>query len=157
MSQFFKLKPGTSLRDAVREDIKRQSGGYAVACAVIGVSHPQTIANYTCNTKRDSHSMSLDQFEKLIEWSGGGCIAQAVAEMAGGVFLPMAIDDIENVDVLEEVVISIESVSKLVTEVKAAIEDDNVDNGEWDRIRAAKFKLGNAANRLVALCSQMRG
>lgn len=156
MSDFFKIKPGTSLRDAVREDIKRQTGGYAVACAVIGVSHPQTIANYTCNTKRDSHSMSLDQFEKLIEWSGGGCIAQAVAEMAGGVFLPMAIDDIENVDVLEEVVISIESVSKLVTEVKAAIEDDNVDNGEWDRIRAAKFKLGNAANRLVALCAQMR-
>jgi len=157
MSQFFKIKPGTSLRDAVREDIKRQSGGYVVACAVIGVSHPQTIANYTCNTKRDSHSMSLDQFEKLIEWSGGGCIAQAVAEMAGGVFLPMTIDDIENVDVLEEVVISIESVSRLVTEVKAAIEDESVDNGEWDRIRAAKFKLGNAANRLVALCSQMRG
>jgi hypothetical protein len=156
MSKFFKLTPGTSLRDAVREDVKRQPHGMTAACAVIGVSHPQTLANYTCNTKRDTHVMNLDQFEKIIEWSGGGCIAQAVAEMAGGVFLPMAIDDIEDVDVLEEVVISIESVSKLVTEVKAAIEDDTVDNGEWDRIRSAKFKLGSAANRLVALCSQMR-
>lgn len=157
MSEFFKITPGTSLRDAVREEIKRQPQGMIAACAVIGVTHPQTITNYTCNTKRDTHTMSLDQFEKIIEWSGGGCVAQAVAEMAGGVFLPMHIEDIENIDVLEEVIASVESVSGLVSEVKAAIEDRKVDNGEWSRIRAAKFKLSNAANRLVALCSQMRG
>jgi hypothetical protein len=156
MSEFYKITPGTSLRDAVREEIKRQPHGMTAACAVIGVTHPQTITNYTCNTKRDTHSMSLDQFEKIIEWSGGGCIAQAVAEMAGGVFLPMAIDDIENIDVLSEVIISIESVSGLVSEVKEAIADRTVDNGEWGRIRAAKFKLSTAANRLVALCAQMR-
>lgn len=156
MSEFFKITPGTSLRDAVREEIKRQPQGMIAACAVIGVSHPQTLANYTCNTKRDTHNMSLDQFESIIEWSGGGCIAQAVAEMAGGVFLPMHIEDIENIDVLEEVVASIESVSNLVNEVKASIDDRKVDDHEWSKIRSAKFKLSTAANRLVALCAQMR-
>ncbi|MBL4797193.1 MAG: hypothetical protein JKY50_07255 [Oleispira sp.] len=156
MSEFFKITPGTSLRDAVREEIKRQPHGVKAACAVIGVTHPQTLSNYTCNTKRDTHNMSLDQFESIIEWSGGGCIAQAVAEMAGGVFLPMQIDDFENVDVLAEVVASIESVSNLVNEVKGAIEDRSVDDNEWSKIRSAKFKLSTAANRLVALCSQMR-
>ncbi len=156
MSEFFVIAPGTSLRDAVREDIKRQPHGMKAACAVIGVTHPQTITNYTCNTKRETHSMSLDQFESIIEWSGGGCIAQAVAEMSGGVFLPMQIDDIEDIDVLEEVVASVESVSGLIAEVKKAIADHKVDDGEWSKIRKAKFKLSTAANRLVALCSQMR-
>ena len=126
------------------------------AAAVIGVSHPQTVTNYTCNTKRGTHSMSLDQLEKLIEWSGGQCIAQAVAELAGGVFVPVKGMDLENIDVMAEVIKCIQNVAELSDEVRKAIDDGKVNDGEWGRIRKAKFKLYEAVNRLIMLCHQMR-
>jgi hypothetical protein len=156
MSEFFKITPGTSLRDAVREEVKRQPHGMTAACAVIGVSHPQTITNYTCNTKRDTHSMSLDQFEKIIEWSGGGCIAQAVAEMAGGMYLPMQHVDYENIDIMKELVVTVNSLGDLIKEVSEAVKDNKVDSKEWGRIRAAKFELHSGLNRMVGLAAHMR-
>lgn len=157
MSDFFPVAPGTSIRDAVREEIKRQPQGLNLATAVMGVKHTQTVTNYTCNTKRGTHTMSLDQFEKIIEWSGGQCIAQAVAELAGGIFVPLSGLDFENIDVMDEIVKCVQEVGRLSKEVTDAIADGEVDDSEWGRIRQAKFKLYEAVNRLIALCAQMRG
>lgn len=156
MSEFFPIAAGTSIRDSVREEIKRQPQGLIIAASVIGVKHTQTVTNYTCNTKRGTHTMSLDQFEKIIDWSGGQCIAQAVAELAGGVFVPTTGMDFEDIDVMAEVIKCIANVAELSEEVRKAIEDGKVNDGEWSRIRQAKFKLYEAVNRLIVLCAQMR-
>lgn len=156
MSKFFAIAPGTSLRDSVREEIKRKPQGMKVAAAVMGVSHTQTVTNYTCNTKRGTHTMSLDQFENIIDSFGGQCIAQAVAELAGGIFVPTKGVDLENIDVMAEIIKCIANVAELSEEVTKAIEDKKVDDGEWGRIRSAKFKLYEAVNRLIVLCAQMR-
>jgi hypothetical protein len=156
MSEFFKIVPGTSLLDAIREEIKRQPQGMLAACGVIGVKHPQTITNYTCATKRDTHSMSLEQFERIIEWSGGGCIAQAVAEMAGGMFMPMEAIDYEDIDVSKELVTSVHSLGKLVKDITDAIEDEKVNSCEWRNIRSSKYELYKAVSRMIGLAAHMR-
>lgn len=156
MSNYFAVAPGTSIRDAVREEIKRKPQGMKIAAAVMGVSHTQTVTNYTCNTKRGTHTMSLDQFESVIDSFGGQCIAQAVAEAAGGIFVPTKGVDLENIDVMAEIVRCISEVGTLSKEVTGSIEDGSVDDREWGRIRQAKFKLYEAVNRLIVLCAQMR-
>ncbi|GEM_PF-2982183 len=151
------MKPGTSIRAAIRFDIQQMHKGMALAHEVIGVRHPQTVKNYTCDTKRGSHTMNLDQFEMLIEWTGGRHTAQAVAEAAGGVFVPTEPLELEDSDLMTELAATLQRFSNLVSTIQAATADNKVSSQEWLEISKAKRQLVEAQHRMVSLVSAMRG
>lgn len=143
-------KPGLSLRFAIREDIKSIPRGMELAPTVMGVSHVQTVRNYTCETKRGTHSMSLDQFESLLEWSSGHNAAQAVAEMAGGVFIPTDEDELEGTDLVRGIAESLHSLSVLVTAIQNSVADGVVVSHEWHTIHTKRVDMIKALQRLVS-------
>ena len=149
-------KPGLSLRFAIREDIKSIPRGMELAPTVMGVTHPQTVRNYTCETKRGTHSMSLDQFEALLEWTSGHNTAQAVAEMAGGVFIPTEETDLENSDLVKEIASTLQSLSALVSSINESVADGVVANHEWHTIHNQRVSMIKALQRLVSQVKALR-
>lgn len=149
-------KPGLSLRFAIREDIKSIPRGMELAPTVMGVSHVQTVRNYTCETKRGTHSMSLDQFESLLEWSGGHNTAQAVAEMAGGVFIPTEDTELEEGDLVKEIAASLQSLSTLVGSIHQSVADGVVVSHEWHTIHTQRVDMIKALQRLVSQVKALR-
>lgn len=158
MNSIMNIKPraGMSLRTAIREDIKRQKGTTAVAATVIGVGHPQTVLNYTCDTKRDTHDMSLKQFEALLEWTDAQYTAHAVAEIAGGFFVP-GVDPVQGVDLFEQLSNSLAQVSELAQTISEAIADRRVTPSEMDRIKRVRTQLATEINTLVSIAAGMPG
>lgn len=141
-----------SIRDAIRTDITLAPGGRDRAAEVIGVSNGQTVSAYTCDTKRDSHGMSLNQFEDLLEWSGGQFAASAIAQRCGGIFVPVDVDSIENVNLLGQIRDMTAGLSRMIDEVTVAVGDDGVvDRREKKRIAAAHRHLIEQVNKLVAM------
>jgi len=143
-------RPGLSLRFAIREDIKSIPRGMELAPTVMGVTHPQTVRNYTCETKRGSHAMSLDQFEALLEWTSGHNTAQAVAEMAGGVFIPTEEDELEGTDLVRGIAESLHSLSVLVAAIQNSVADGVVVSHEWHTIHTKRVDMIKALQRLVS-------
>ena len=149
-------RPGMSLRAAIREDIKRKKGTTAVAATIIGVNHPQTVLNYTCDTKRDTHDMSLKQFEALLEWTNAQYTAHAVAEIAGGFFVP-GVDPVQGVDLFEQLGNSLARVSELAQTISEAIADNRVTFSEMTRIKQIRTELAGEINKLVSIAAGMPG
>lgn len=163
-----KLPPGTTLRRAIREDIKNIPDGLKLAAFKIGVESVQTIRNYTCDSKRGlfgdglvrkgTHSMNLDQFEELLEWTGGNLAAQAVAEAAGGVFVRLP--DFDGVDsndsILKASLRCAEASGAYAGVIREALKDEQISSSEWAKIRRAKTDMVNEAYMLAALCDQIR-
>ena len=149
-------KPGLSLRFAIREDIKSIPRGMELAPTVMGVSHVQTVRNYTCETKRGSHAMSLDQFEALLEWTNGHNTAQAVAEMAGGVFIPTEDTELEDSDLVKEIASTLQSLSSLVSSINESVADGVVANHEWHTIHNQRVSMIKALQRLVSQVKALR-
>lgn len=156
MNQFATVRvlPGTSLRQAIREDIKRMPQGMKVAPAIIGVSHHQTVLNYTCDTKRDTHDMSLSQFESLLEWTNAQYTAHAVAEIAGGFFVP-GVDPVQGVDLFEQLSKSLSRVSDLAQTIAGAISDRRVTVSEMNDIKRSRTELATEINKLVSIAAGM--
>ena len=152
------VKAGVSLRHAVREDIKSVPRGMELAAVIIGVSHPQTVRNYTCETKRETHAMSLDQFESLLEWTGGHNTAQAVADMAGGIFIKTDDGDIAmpEGDLIQDMAGTLASLSALVGSIQEAVSDGVVANHEWQTIQGKRVDLVKSVQRLVSQVSALR-
>ncbi|WP_297533468.1 phage regulatory CII family protein [Thalassolituus sp.] len=148
--------PGMSLRAAIREDIKRQRGTTAVAATIMGVGHPQTVLNYTCDTKRDTHDMSLKQFEALLEWTDAQYTAHAVAEIAGGFFVP-GVDPVQGVDLFEQMANSVARVGELGQAINEAIADQRVTVSEMNRIKQVRTELAAEINTLVSIAAGMPG
>lgn len=149
-------KPGLSLRYAIREDIKNTPRGMELAPTIMGVSHVQTVRNYTCETKRGTHSMSLDQFEALLEWVAGHNTAQAVAEMAGGVFIPTDDIDLDGTDLIKGISDTLQSLSGLVVLLNASVADGVVVNHEWNAIHSARVDMIKTLQHLVAQVKALR-
>jgi hypothetical protein len=165
-SNAYRLPPGTSLRMALRHDIKNTPNGTELVLTRFGWQTPQTIANYTCDTKRvvtstgekSTHTFSLDQIDEILELTGGRCFAQAAAELAGGVAL--FFDDVDTeqpaVSVVTELLETVVRVGELGATVQAALADNRVDAREMRDIRQARRQLVNSAGRLAALCELLR-
>ena len=151
-----KPRPGMSLRQALREDIKRMPGGTIAAAAVMGVNHPQTVLNYTCDTKRDTHDPSLDQFERVFEWTDGQYTAHAVAEIAGGFFVP-GVDPVQGVDLFEQMANSVARVGELGQAINEAIADQRVTVSEMNRIKQVRTELVAEVNALLSIVAGMPG
>ncbi|HBA32899.1 MAG TPA: hypothetical protein DCZ12_02040, partial [Gammaproteobacteria bacterium] len=83
-----RIYPRVNLREAARKDILDMPGKAVAAAPVIGLGGAQQVNNVTCDTKRDTHNMSLKQFEDLLEVFPCVNTAHAVAEIAGGFFVP---------------------------------------------------------------------
>lgn len=150
------VKPGVSLRAAIRSDIKSMPRGMELAPAVMGVQHPQTVRNYTCDTKHGVTAMNLDQFESVLEWTGGRHAAAAIAEMAGGIFVPVETQEIDQTTVLAEIAATVQRLGELLNTIQQAVADDHVSNNEWRSIQAAKRSLYEQQHRLVSLVASMR-
>ena len=152
------VNSGVSLRHAIREDIKSVPRGMELAAVVIGVSHPQTVRNYTCETKRETHAMSLDQFESLLEWTGGRNTAQAVADMAGGIFIKTDDGDItmSEGDLIQNMAGTLSSLSALVNSIQDAVSDGVVANHEWKAIQSKRVGLVKSVQRLVSQVNALR-
>lgn len=150
-------KPGLSLRHAIREDIRSLPRGMELAPTVMGVAHVQTVRNYTCETKRGSHAMSLDQFEALLEWTGGEYAAQAVAELAGGVFIPTD-DETEKSDacLVQDISETLKNLSQLVGTIQEAVADGVVVGHEWQAIHGKRVDLIKSLQRLVSQVKALR-
>jgi|SRR5690554_62236 len=149
-------RPGLSLRFAIREDIKSIPRGMELAPTVMGVTHVQTVRNYTCETKRGTHSMSLDQFEALLEWTNGHNTAQAVAEMAGGVFIPTDLTELEGTDLVRGIADSLHRLSVLVSAVQDSVADGVVVSHEWHSIHTKRVDMIKALQRLVSQVRALR-
>ena len=141
-----------SIRDAIRTDITLAPGGRDKAAEIIGVSSGQTVSAYTCDTKRETHTMSLNQFEDLLAWSGGQFAASAIAQRCGGIFVPVDTDSIEDVNLLGQIRDMTVGLSRMIDEVTEAVGNDGVvDRREKKRIAAAHHHLIEQVNRLVAM------
>lgn len=148
--------PGVSLRAAIRSDIKSMNRGMELAPAVMGVQHPQTVRNYTCDTKHGVTAMNLDQFEAVVEWTGGRHAAAAIAEMAGGIFVPVDPQEIDQTSLLAEITATVQRLGELMNTIQQAVADERVSNAEWRDVQAAKRKLYEQQHRLVSLVASMR-
>lgn len=164
-----RIFPRVSLREAIRKDIQSTPGKAVAAAAVIGLGGGQQINNYTCETKRGylverdggsryftgGASMSLDQFELLVDHTGGFHTAHALAEAAGGVFIPgvAQVGDEELVAVLMR---TIDRVTALGLEIRSAIEDGKVTDNEWRKLRSVRTDLALEATNMMGVAERLR-
>lgn len=140
-----------SIRDAIRTDIGLAPGGRDKAAEIIGVANSNTVSAYTCDTKRKTHTMSLNQFEELLDWSGGQFAAAAIAQRCGGIFVPVDVSSVQDVNLLGQIRDLTVSLGRMVDEVTDAVEDDEVDSREKKRIAAAHRHLIEQVNKLAAM------
>lgn len=166
LSNAYRLPPGTSLRMALRHDIKSTPNGAELVLRRFGWQTPQTIANYTCDTKRvrtstgekSTHTFTLDQIDEILELTGGRGFAQSACELAGGVAL--FFDDVDTEapasSVVDELLLTVQRVGELGATVRAALADNRVDARELRDIRRARQELVSSAGRLAALCELLR-
>lgn len=167
-----RIHPRVSLRAALRKDIARTAGGKVAAAACVGLGGAQQIDNVTAESKRGylvaadgvtryrsaCASMSLDQYELLLEHTGAVVSAHAVAEIAGGYFMPgVEVADVDDVCLLREMSTVVVQLGELTSCISHAISDGVVSEREWRDVTENKRALVGAVARLVSLAAAMRG
>jgi hypothetical protein len=146
------------LRAACYEAVHGFRGGLPAVAAVLR-DREQVLRNRLSESGKDQgHHLRLDQFERLAELTQDAGIAHSVASLCGGVFiqldgLPECAGDAA---ILDEVLALVDNVGQLGREVRDAIADSDVDDGEWRKINRCRADLVNTAYRLLALVQQLR-
>ncbi len=146
------------LRDAVHSAVAAYPGG-PLAIAGVLRANSQVLRNRLNHSGVEAgHHLPLNHLEIVCDLTRDRRIADSVADLCGGVFVPL--DGLPEVAgdsaVLDEVLGLVERVGELGRVVQQAIDDGTVDRGEWRDINAAKMGLMSTTQRLMLLLSHLR-
>tara|TARA_R110002167_G_scaffold188319_1_gene389850 strand:- start:28651 stop:29139 length:489 start_codon:yes stop_codon:yes gene_type:complete len=147
------------LRAACYEAVYAFPGGVSAMAATLR-DKEQVLRNRLNEAgKKTNHHLRLDQFERIADVTQDAGIAHSVASLCGGVFIQL--DSLPefagDAAILDEVLALVDNVGKLGHEVRDAIADSDVDDGEWRKINRCRAELVSTTYRLMTLVSQLRG
>lgn len=135
---------------AVYHAVRESRGG------VPGIAHDYDINANTLQSKLNpnnpSTTINLKELTAIIEYTRDSRIAESVAHMAGGVFVPVsAYPGDGSADVLAALANLTERFSTLVTDTHAAWRDRKINLAEVQTLKADAVRIAAAANAVAFL------
>jgi len=140
-----------SLRRAVRNAVSELPGGFVTAAAHLSLRQ-QDLRNRLAESQKTSHHVNLRHFEEIIDLTGDERIAQSVAALCNGVFLPCpAFSDLPDDGVILDDMLSVmESVGRYGRSLRESLDDGDIDDGEWHQLSMAAQEIFRAVHLIQA-------
>lgn len=157
MSRRNNQQHAVSLRRAVHNAISGLPGGFTTAAAHLGLRQ-QDLRNRVAESQKGTHHVNLRHLEELIDLTGDERIAQSVAALFNGVFLPCpAFSDLPDDGVILDDMLSVmESVGRYGRSLRESLGDGDIDDGEWHQLSMAAQEIFRAVQLIQARAEQYR-
>lgn len=127
------------IRISFQKMCKAMPGGWSAMAAAMGLSLPN-LENRVYN--RRNQAMDVHEALQLQEFSGTTLFAEAVAQVSGGVFIPMpAMGKIDQSEIGQIYMELVEEVGKLAREWREATRDGEVDPKERQRMEEVRAAI----------------
>ncbi|QOV65802.1 YmfL family putative regulatory protein [Kosakonia pseudosacchari] len=132
---------------AIRRTIAELPGGYEEAAEILGIYKPDDVTPSTdplFNRLRADGDQIFPLGWALVLQSAGGKhhVSNAMARHAGGVFVPLVeVDDIDNADINQRLMESIEWIGKHSTYLRKATADGVIDQAEREQIEENSYQV----------------
>lgn len=151
------MSQDVSIRRAIHQAVRDLPGGAVSVSAYLGIQ-AQDLRNRLSESCKDRHHLNLRHIEDIIDLTGDERIAQAVAAMFNGVFLPQPnFDELpDDGALLDDMLQVMDSVGTYGRELRQSLSDGDIDAGEWHKLNMCMQDIFRAVHLVQARAAEFR-